>query len=46
VAGVIVGVWGYPTLAATTAVLAVGVLLAATYAGRHASEGVDEGMLP
>ena len=33
--GLIVGVWGYPTLAATTAVLAVGVLLAAVYAGRH-----------
>jgi MFS family permease len=44
VAGVIVGVWGYPTLAATTAVLAVGVLLAAMYAGRHASEVVDEGV--
>jgi MFS family permease len=44
-AGLIVGVWGYPTLAATTAVLAVGVLLAATYAGRHASEGVDEAVL-
>ncbi len=29
VAGLIVGVWGYPTLAATTAALAVGVLLAA-----------------
>lgn len=45
VAGVIVGVWGYPTLAATTAVLAVGVLLAATYAGRHASESIDEEVL-
>ncbi len=45
VAGLIVGVWGYPTLAATTAALAVGVLLAAVYAGRH-SERHAEQVLP
>lgn len=41
-AGLVVGVWGYPTLAATTAALAIGVLLAASYAGRHTArpEGV------
>jgi MFS family permease len=40
-AGVIVGVWGYPTLAATTSALAVGVLLAAWYAGRHSERPAD-----
>jgi len=46
VAGVIVGVWGYPTLAATTAALAVGVLLAAWYAGRHSAERPADGVQP
>jgi len=36
-AGLVVGVWGYPTLAATTAALAIGVLVAASYAGRHSA---------
>jgi MFS family permease len=46
VAGVIVGVWGYPTLAAATAALALGVLLAAWYAGRHATELPADRVLP
>ncbi len=46
VAGVIVGVWGYPTLAATTAALAVGVLLAAWYAGRHSAERPADRVAP
>jgi MFS family permease len=46
VAGVIVGGWGYPTLAATTAALAVGVLLAAWYAGRHSADLPDDQVLP
>jgi hypothetical protein len=46
VAGLIVGVWGYPTLAATTAVLAIGVLLAASYAGRHSAEPPADRALP
>jgi phage-related minor tail protein len=46
VAGVIVGGWGYPTLAATTAALAVGGLLAAWYAGRHSADLPDDQVLP
>jgi MFS family permease len=46
VAGVIVGVWGYTTLAATTAALAFGVLLAAWYAGRHSATLPADRVLP
>jgi len=46
VAGVIVGGWGYPTLAATTAALAVRVLLPAWYAGRQTADPPADRVLP